>query len=87
MVRMTRGRPVTVFRVFDRDGRPIGDVVQPEFEPLEDGGQKPCCWSEVPLSVYFPPSTLCCASRSSRRRSITIISVLATSMLDAACSR
>ena len=35
---MTRGTPVTVFRVFDRDGRPIGEVVQPEFERLVGRG-------------------------------------------------
>jgi len=38
MVKMTRPKPVTVFRVFDRDGRPIGEVVQPRFEPLVGPG-------------------------------------------------
>jgi hypothetical protein len=38
MVQMTRWKPVAVFRVFDRDGRPIGDVVQPRFEPLVGRG-------------------------------------------------
>ncbi|MEA2725489.1 MAG: hypothetical protein QOH59_3260 [Gemmatimonadales bacterium] len=34
MVQMTRGKPVTVFRVFDGDGQPIGEVVQPRLDPL-----------------------------------------------------
>jgi hypothetical protein len=38
MVQMTRWKPVTVFRVFDRDGRPIGEVVQPRVEPLVGRG-------------------------------------------------
>ena len=38
MVRMTKWKPVTVFRVFDRDGRPIGEVVQPRYEPLVGRG-------------------------------------------------
>jgi hypothetical protein len=38
MVKLTRGKPVTVFRVFDREGRPIGEVVQPRFEPLVGRG-------------------------------------------------
>ena len=33
MVKMTRWNQVTVFRVFDGDGRPIGEVVEPRFEP------------------------------------------------------
>ena len=33
MVKLTRGKPVAVFRVFDKDGRPIGEVVQPRVEP------------------------------------------------------
>ena len=38
MVKMTGWNPVTVFRVFDRDGRPIGEVVQPRSEPLVGRG-------------------------------------------------
>lgn len=38
MIKMTRWKPVTVFSVFDRDGRPIGEVVQPRFEPLVGRG-------------------------------------------------
>jgi hypothetical protein len=38
MVRMTKWKPVTVFRVFDRDGRAIGEVVQPRYEPLVGRG-------------------------------------------------
>jgi hypothetical protein len=33
MVKMIRGKPVTVLRVFDREGRAIGQVVQPRSEP------------------------------------------------------
>ena len=33
MVKLTRGKPVAVFRVFDKDGCPIGEVVQPRVEP------------------------------------------------------
>lgn len=38
MVQMTRWKPVTVLRVFDREGRPIGEVVQPRLEPLVGRG-------------------------------------------------
>jgi len=38
MVKMTRWKPVTVFRVFDWAGRPIGEVIQPRFEPLVGRG-------------------------------------------------
>jgi hypothetical protein len=34
MVEVTRWKPITVFRVFDRDGRPIGKVVQPNSAPV-----------------------------------------------------
>jgi len=38
MVQMTGWKPVTVFRVFDRDGQPIGEVVQPRLESLVGRG-------------------------------------------------
>ena len=38
MVKLTGRKPVTVFRVFDREGRPIGEVVQPRFEPAVGRG-------------------------------------------------
>ena len=38
MVQMTGWNPVTVFRVFDREGRPIGEVVQPRLDPLVGRG-------------------------------------------------
>ena len=38
MVKMTRAKPVMVFRVFDKEGRPIGEVVQPRLEPLVGRG-------------------------------------------------
>lgn len=34
MLEMTRWKPVTVFKVFDRDGQPIGKVVQPKSVPV-----------------------------------------------------
>jgi hypothetical protein len=34
MVQMAKWKPVAVLRVLDRDGRPIGEVVQPKLEPL-----------------------------------------------------
>jgi hypothetical protein len=40
MVEMMHRKPHTVFRVFDREGRPIGQVVQPEFEPVVGRGEK-----------------------------------------------
>ena len=38
MGQMTRWWPERVFRIFDREGRPIGEVVQPRFEPLVGRG-------------------------------------------------
>jgi hypothetical protein len=40
MVQILRRKPVTVFRVFDREGRPIGQVVQPEAAPVVGVGAK-----------------------------------------------
>jgi hypothetical protein len=34
MVEATRTKPVAVFRVLDRDGCPIGEVVQPICRPV-----------------------------------------------------
>jgi hypothetical protein len=33
MIRMTQQSPVVVYRVLDREGRPIGQVVQPTSVP------------------------------------------------------
>jgi hypothetical protein len=38
MVQMTKWKPVKVLRVFDRDGQPIGEVVQPRLDPLVGRG-------------------------------------------------
>lgn len=38
MVHITKWKPVAVRRVFDREGRPIGEVVQPRVEPLVGRG-------------------------------------------------
>lgn len=40
MIVMARMQPVPVFRVFDRDGRPIGEVVQPRTEPVVGRGAR-----------------------------------------------
>jgi hypothetical protein len=40
MVEIARGRPVTVFRVLDRNGRPIGEVVQPKIAPVMGVGAR-----------------------------------------------
>ena len=38
MVEMTSWMPVTVFKVLDRDGRPIGEVVQPKAATVGGAG-------------------------------------------------
>jgi hypothetical protein len=38
MVQVLKRRPISVFRVFDRDGRAIGDVVQPRSAPVMEHG-------------------------------------------------
>jgi hypothetical protein len=38
MVEILHRRPYAVFRVFDREGQPIGEVVQPKFEPVVGRG-------------------------------------------------
>jgi hypothetical protein len=40
MVELTRRQPLKVFRVFDRDGRPIGQVVQPRHGPVVGRGAR-----------------------------------------------
>jgi hypothetical protein len=39
MVEILRRTPYAVFRVLDREGRPIGEVVQPESEPVVGRGE------------------------------------------------
>ena len=38
MIEMMNWRPVAVFRVLDREGRPIGEVVQPKTPPVVGRG-------------------------------------------------
>jgi len=38
MVQLTNWKPVAVRRVYDRERRPIGEVVQPRLEPLVGRG-------------------------------------------------
>ena len=38
MVEMTRWKPVAVFRMLDRQGRLIGEVVQPKTPPMVGRG-------------------------------------------------
>jgi hypothetical protein len=40
MVQILRRKPVAVFRVFDREGRPIGEVVQPRSVPVVGRGAR-----------------------------------------------
>jgi hypothetical protein len=40
MVEILHRKPYAVFRVLDREGRPIGEVVQPKFEPVVGRGAK-----------------------------------------------
>jgi hypothetical protein len=40
MVEIMHRKPYAVFRVFDREGRPIGEVVQPKFEPVVGRGAR-----------------------------------------------
>jgi hypothetical protein len=40
MIQILRREPVTVFRVFDREGKPIGQVVQPKTAPVVGMGAK-----------------------------------------------
>lgn len=40
MVEILYRRPYAVFRVFDREGRPIGKVVRPSSEPVVGRGAR-----------------------------------------------
>jgi hypothetical protein len=55
MIELTRRKPVTVFRVFDRHGRSIGQVVQPRSAPEVGRGAK----TVLLVRAYLPPKTFC----------------------------
>lgn len=40
MVQLTSQKPVKVFRVFDREGKPIGEIVQPKSAPVVGRGAR-----------------------------------------------
>jgi hypothetical protein len=40
MVEMTSRKPFMVFKVLDRNGQPIGEVVQPKVTPVVGRGAK-----------------------------------------------
>lgn len=40
MVRLTSLKPLRVFKVFDREGKPIGEVVQPKSGPVVGRGAR-----------------------------------------------
>jgi hypothetical protein len=40
MVEITSKKPVMVFKVLDRNGQPIGQVVQPRMAPVVGRGEK-----------------------------------------------
>lgn len=52
---VTRGKPVKVFRIFDRDGRPIGEVIQPRFEPRVGRGAQTVLLVRGAPESLFPP--------------------------------
>jgi hypothetical protein len=72
MVEITSRKPVTVFKVLDRNGQPIGEVVQPKVVPVVGRGAKTILL--VRSEAHVPARTLCCASSISNRRSKTRIS-------------
>ena len=40
MVEILRRTPYAVFRVLDREGRPIGEVIQPKSGPMVGQGER-----------------------------------------------
>jgi hypothetical protein len=40
MVEITSRKPVMVFKVMDRNGQPIGQIVQPRMAPVVGRGEK-----------------------------------------------
>lgn len=40
MVEITSRKPLMVFKVLDRNGRPIGEIVQPKVAPVVGRGAK-----------------------------------------------
>ena len=40
MVEIQRRTPYAVFRVLDREGRPIGEVIQPKSGPMVGRGER-----------------------------------------------
>ena len=40
MVEIASKKPVMVFRVLDRDGRPIGEIIQPKASPVVGRGAR-----------------------------------------------
>ena len=61
MVEMLSRRPVTVFRVLDRNGLPIGEVVQPKAAPVVGRGARtvllvPTCRSGLSAAHPINPA-------------------------------
>jgi hypothetical protein len=71
MVEITSRKPVMVFQVFDRNGQPIGEVVQPKVMPVVGRGARTVL---LVRSDQVPARTRCCASSISKLRSRTWIS-------------
>ncbi len=61
MVQVTKWKPVKVLRVFDREGRPIGAVVQPRVDPLVGRGAGTVLLVRGAVESLVPPqhSLLC----------------------------
>jgi hypothetical protein len=60
MLEILRRGPVAVFRVFDRDGKAIGEVVEPRSIPVVGVGASTVLLvrGEEP-TAYLPPKTFC----------------------------
>lgn len=61
MVEMTSRKPVTIFRVLDREGLVIGEVVQPKAAPVVGWGARtvlliPTCHSGLSAAPQAGPA-------------------------------
>jgi hypothetical protein len=60
MVQILRRGSVAVFRVFDQDGRAIGEVVQPKSAPVVGLGARTVLLVRgEEETAYSPPKTFC----------------------------
>lgn len=60
MVQILKRGPVAVFRVFDQNGRAIGEVVQPRSMPVVGVGARTVLLvRDKEETAYLPPKTFC----------------------------